>query len=313
MARLRVHGEVQAVLPYTGEIDLAAVENGGLVVASSDMFFGSRQNLIMPGRALDMSDGWETRRRRGPGHDWVVIRLGAQGVIHRVEVDTSHFKGNYPDRCSLEACDGDGVPHGVILPQTQLQAHTRHVFREEIQSAGPTGYARFNIFPDGGVSRLRLYGRRAAPVITRSGLLACCGSPEWARRMEERQPFTHAEEMLEAADRIWWELGPKDWLHAFAAHPRIGESTADARASREQSGVAGEEQETLARLAAGNRAYEERFGYIYIVCATGKTAAEMLAILESRLSNDPETELRVAAEQQRQITRLRLEKWMKEQ
>src|SRR5262249_4117976 len=156
----------QALLPYTGEIDLAAVENGGLVVGSSDMFFGSRQNLIMPGRALNMSDGWETRRRRGPGHDWVLIQLGAYGAIHRVEVDTSHFKGNYPDSCSLEACDGDGAQLGMILPQTKLRSHTRHIFREEILDARATAYVRFNIFPDGGVSRLRLYGRRAAPTLT---------------------------------------------------------------------------------------------------------------------------------------------------
>jgi allantoicase len=312
VARLRVHGEVKAALPYLGEIDLAAVENGGLAVESSDMFFGSRQNLIMPGRGLNMSDGWETRRRRGPGHDWVIIELGARGAIHRVEVDTAHFKGNYPDSCSLEACDGEGVQLGMILPQTKLQPHTRHVFREEIRGAGPTDYVRFNIFPDGGVSRLRLYGRRAAPSVTEAELLACCGSREWVRRMEERQPYSSAEEMLESAARTWWELGPKDWLQAFAAHPRIGESSADVHAIREQSGVDGAEAEILARLAAGNRAYEQRFGYIYIVRAAGKTAAEMLAMLESRLGNDPETELRVAAEQQRQITRLRLERWMKD-
>jgi OHCU decarboxylase len=150
-------------------------------------------------------------------------------------------------------------------------------------------------------------------MISQAELLACCGSLEWARRMEQRQPFAGAEEMLAAADSTWWELGPADWLQAFAAHPRIGESTADARARHEQSGVQGAEAETLARLAAANRAYEERFGHIYIVCASGKTAAQMLAILESRLSNDPETELRVAAEQQRQITRLRLEQWIKGQ
>ena len=115
-----------------------------------------------------------------------------------------------------------------------------------------------------------------------------------------------------ASDRIWWELGPAAWLRAFEAHPRIGESTADARAAGEQSGVAVADSETLARLAAGNRAYEERFGHIYIVCASGKSAAQMLEILESRLGADPETELRMAAEQQRQITRLRLEKWMGE-
>jgi allantoicase len=308
VARLRVHGEVHAQLSYAAELDLAAVENGGLVVASSDMFFGSRQNLIMPGSGLNMSDGWETRRRRGPGHDWVVIRLGATGAIHRVEVDTSHFKGNYPDSCSLEACDSAGALASLILSQTKLQPDTRHVFRDEIQPAGPTNYVRFNIFPDGGVSRLRLYGRRAAPPLLESELLACCGSQEWARLMRESQPFASAEQMLEAAGRIWSELGPSDWLQAFAAHPRIGESSTDPRATREQSGVTGASPEIRAKLAAANRQYEERFGNIYIVCASGKTAAEMLAILESRLRNDPQTELLVAAGQQRQITRLRLEK-----
>jgi OHCU decarboxylase len=143
-------------------------------------------------------------------------------------------------------------------------------------------------------------------------LLACCGSREWVRRMMALQPFPTAEAMLEAADRVWSELGPGDWLEAFAAHPRIGESSSDARAQEEQSGARGAEAETLAKLAGLNRAYEERFGHIYIVSASGKSAAQMLAILESRMSNDPETELRVAAEQQRQITRLRLEKWMRE-
>src|SRR5918999_341484 len=109
VARLRVYGEVVPdwkALARRGEIDLAAAENGALVLACSDMFFGHRHNLIMPGRGADMGDGWETKRRRGPGHDWAVIKLGARArAIRRVEVDTSHFKGNYPDTCSLEACE----------------------------------------------------------------------------------------------------------------------------------------------------------------------------------------------------------------
>ena len=91
-----------------GEIDLAAVENGGLVLSCSDMFFGHRHNLIMPGRAANMSDGWETKRRRGPGHDWTIIKLGTPGHIRRLEVDTSWFKGNFPESCSLESCHAAG-------------------------------------------------------------------------------------------------------------------------------------------------------------------------------------------------------------
>lgn len=163
VARLRIYGEVVPDWKRIGdrEIDLAAVENGGLVLASSDMFFGPRHNLIMPGPAAGMSDGWETRRRRGPGHDWVVIKLGAAGLIRRVEVDTSHFKGNFPESCSLEACDAEGNSWALILPQTRLQADTRRFFEQEIQAVGPVTHVRFNIVPDGGVARLRVLGRAA--------------------------------------------------------------------------------------------------------------------------------------------------------
>ena len=168
VARLRVYGEVvpdwARLKLIGGEIDLAAVENGGLVLSCSDMFFGHRHNLIMPGRALNMSDGWETKRRRGPGHDWVTIKLGTPGTIKRLEVDTSHFKGNFPESCSLEACKTAGrvLPSELdwkrVLPRTKLQAHTRHLFAEEVLDAGVVSHLRFNIFPDGGVSRLRVYG-----------------------------------------------------------------------------------------------------------------------------------------------------------
>ncbi|HJY88414.1 MAG TPA: allantoicase [Candidatus Acidoferrales bacterium] len=169
VARLRVFGEVVPDWAKLGtEVDLAAVESGGLVLASSDMFFGSRHNLIMPGRAASMSDGWETRRRRGPGHDWAVIKLGAPGTIRRVEVDTSHFKGNFPESCSLEACAALGAeldeaalrssPWTEVLPCTKLEADRRHFFEKELKGAGRTTHVRFNIFPDGGVARLRIFG-----------------------------------------------------------------------------------------------------------------------------------------------------------
>ena len=172
VARLRAYGEVvpdwERLKRVSNEIDLAAVEHGGLVLSCSDMFFGHRHNLIMPGRAANMSDGWETKRRRGPGHDWVVIKLGAPGRISRLEIDTAYFKGNYPESCSLEAINSGSLavesltdPAVVwqpVLPRTKLQAHTRHFFENEILDAGTASHVRFGIFPDGGVSRLRVYG-----------------------------------------------------------------------------------------------------------------------------------------------------------
>jgi allantoicase len=175
VARLRVHGRVVAdwdALRRRGDVDLAAAEHGGFVLACSDMFFGSRHNLIMPGDATYLGDGWETRRRRGPGNDWTIVRLGAPGAIRRIEVDTRHFKGNAPGACSLDACavddeslvlrSGDGT--GVwqeLLPQTPLEPHVRHSFENQVRSLGDVTHVRFNIYPDGGVARLRLYGRPA--------------------------------------------------------------------------------------------------------------------------------------------------------
>ena len=170
VARLRVHGNVMpdwnALKRRNSEIDLAAAENGGDVPLASDMFFGHRHNIIMPGLAQDMSDGWESQRRRGPGHDWCIVKLGTAGTITRIEVDTSHFKGNYPESCSLEGSvskDGDleAVEWRELLPMSKLQPHTPHTFTDEIADLGAVTHIRFNIFPDGGVSRLRLYGRIA--------------------------------------------------------------------------------------------------------------------------------------------------------
>jgi allantoicase len=170
VARLRVHGYVlpdwDALRRRDSEIDLAAAENGGDVPLASDMFFGHRQNLIMPGLARDMSDGWESQRRRGPGHDWCIVRLGAPGTITRAEVDTSYFKGNYPESCSMEGGVSDGgaleaIEWNELLPMSKMQAHTKHLFADELKDLGPITHVRFNIFPDGGVSRLRLFGRIA--------------------------------------------------------------------------------------------------------------------------------------------------------
>ena len=174
VARLRVHGEVELDWRrLAGKLlDLAAIGQGGVVIAVSDEHFGSRENLLMPGRASNMGDGWETRRRRGPGHDWAIVKLGASGRIEQLEVDTNHFKGNYPDSCEIEACLAPGAARSALLenrvswtellPQTKLSAHKRHSF-SKLLARGPFSHLRLNIFPDGGVSRLRAHGRALAP------------------------------------------------------------------------------------------------------------------------------------------------------
>jgi allantoicase len=354
VARLRVHGDVLPGARWMGRadrpqlVDLAAAEHGGLVVASSDMFFGSRHNLIMPGRGVNMGDGWETKRSRRPGPDWVVVRLAAEGAIERVVVDTLHFKGNAPDACALDvATVADGDPDGAddgawrpLLERTSLQPHTAHVFEEAVVAAGNATHVRLRIWPDGGVSRLRLLGVASGAGRERFGLRyvrampapelevalrACCGSTAWVRAMVEeraRNPAAYGslDALKKRAGEIWSGLGPGDLDEAFKAHPRIGEKKAEAHQSKvaeawsakEQAKVESASPGVLAELRQVNRAYEERFARIYIVCATGKTAEEMLAIAKERMESDPETELRRAADEQRKITELRLEKLVRQ-
>jgi allantoicase len=161
---LRVYGDVTPdwdALGHHGEVDLAALVHGARVIACSDMFFASRDNLIMPGPARSMADGWETKRRRTPGHDWAIVRLGAPGTIARVEVDTQHFKGNAPAACSLDVCKSaaPGDDWRELLPRTSLQPDCRQGFDRELTPIAGVTHVRLNIFPDGGVARLHLFGR----------------------------------------------------------------------------------------------------------------------------------------------------------
>ena len=139
----------------------------------------------------------------------------------------------------------------------------------------------------------------------------CCGAARWARGMVEARPFVSLDAMIDAGDAGWAALAPEDWLDAFAAHPEIGEQQpVSAWSSEEQAGMASAAEDVRTRLAALNAAYRSRFGYIFIVCATGKSPADMLLLLEARLSNSQAIELRIAAEEQRKITGLRLAKLM---
>ena len=144
----------------------------------------------------------------------------------------------------------------------------------------------------------------------------CCTASRWAEAMANRRPFASEEELFEAADAIWWDLDADDWLEAFAGHPRIGDidslrekyASTKSWSEDEQSGVDSASEQVLQRLSQANDEYFDKFGYIFIVCATGKSAEEMLAILEERLPNDPDEEIQVAAGEQAKITKIRLEK-----
>ncbi|HKS95619.1 MAG TPA: allantoicase [Terriglobia bacterium] len=326
VARLRVHGEALPDWRRVGqEIDFAAAANGAIVVDSSDRHYGHPRNMLMPGRARNMGDGWETRRRRGPGHDWAILRLAAEGVIERVEVGTSHFKGNFPDACSLEvSATGEEGSWTGIVPSSKLQADAQHVFQTETAAAArPARFARFHIYPDGGVSRLRLFGRLSEQGRAEANLAAlnaasrrqaladflkCSGSRAWATAMTTGRPYASVPALDTAADAAWDGCSRDDWLEAFASHPAIGALTSSAWSREEQSGMTGAGSDTQRELEALNHSYREKFGYTFIVSATGKTADEMLDILRHRIENRAEDELQNAAAEHHQIARLRLRK-----
>ncbi len=347
VARLRLYG---VALPEprafwrVGSIDLAAVENGGTVVEVSNAFFGPASNLLLPGRGVNMGDGWETKRRRTPGSDWAVIRLARRGLIDRIELDTHFFKGNAPQATLIEAVDEEAIgaeavkgllraPKGwqTLVGRTPLVQHRRHQL--EPSRTMPVTHVRIHIYPHGGVNRLRLIGvalntpfeREALNRLNelneaqvRSLMLSFCGSPQFVELMMHHKPFTSVRELFAAAEDTWWSLDVKHWLEAFAAHPRIGDKkkakkqTAKSAkwSSVEQKAVAVASREVTRKLAELNAEYFRKFGFIFIVFASGKPADEMLALLADRLHNPKYVELENAAVEQAKITRLRIEKWL---
>ena len=170
VARFRVYGEVFKnwdAVSTNDTIDLAAAINGGQAIACNDMFFSAMSNLTMPNRGANMGDGWETKRNRTPNNrDWVILKLAHKGTVDKIVVDTCHFKGNYPDSCSIEFCVSDNddavIKNGdwqTLLPQQKLSADNEHEFVKEINTHNGITHIRLKIFPDGGISRLRLFGK----------------------------------------------------------------------------------------------------------------------------------------------------------
>ncbi|MFI4866006.1 MAG: allantoicase [Steroidobacterales bacterium] len=171
VARFRVYGRVYRDWAHetgTELLDLAAALNGGMALACSDEHYGSMGNLLLPGRGVNMADGWETRRRRGPGYDWVILRLGHHGRIQRVDIDTAHYKGNYPHQVSIQGAllgaDPDAdlssqcLAWPLLLELQHLQADSVHRYSAELRDLGPISHVRVNIHPDGGLSRVRMFG-----------------------------------------------------------------------------------------------------------------------------------------------------------
>lgn len=170
VARLRAYGVGRPLQDYTsgGEYDLVALSNGGRAIAWSDAHFGHPQNMLRQGPGMSMGDGWETRRRRDPGNDWCIIALGEPGVVERIDLDTAYFKGNSPAYCSIQAAHVDHSLHNTltipqslfwetILAERALHANSMHSF-SDVYKLGPITHLRLNIIPDGGVSRLRVFG-----------------------------------------------------------------------------------------------------------------------------------------------------------
>ncbi|MCO4743357.1 MAG: allantoicase [Proteobacteria bacterium] len=336
VARLRCYGEP---VPEASDerIDLAASLHGGRAIAASDRFYSPPDNLLAPGLPKNMGGGWETRRRRTDGNDWVVVALGEPGVLDALVVNTTHYKGNFPDRCRVSGIWWPDAPTTALLAsdewvevlvESKLRAHEAHMF-PHLESRGPFTHLRVDIVPCGGLARFRALGTPGVPDIAADPVLvavngedseerffACCGSRAWAKQMAAQRPYQSRAQLLGTAEHVWWHLGEGHWREAFTHHPRIGADVASLRAkfataelsAKEQGqAMASASEETLRELALKNAEYDERFGHLFIVFATGKSAAEMLELLEQRLDNSAAAEIRIAAGEQAKITRNRLE------
>lgn len=325
VARLRLDGtpvpDLGQVCPDAGPVDLVSLAVGGEARDASDAHYSPPSNLLRPGEPRGMWDGWETRRRRGPGNDWAVFKLGLSGTIDEVVVDTRYFKGNAPGWVTVSVSDEGSVWSEVV---SRIPVKADSVNHLPLATRAAASWVRLDIHPDGGAARFRVMGRPqpesagAKRLQYLNSLLGqsatsffhtACSSTRWVSSMLASRPFASVSEVVEAAEVSFLELEDDDWLEAFAGHPRIGER-GDAVANREQAGTEGTGAATLASLAEVNRRYEEKFGFVYLVYATGKTADQMLALAEDRLENDRATEMSNAAGEQQKITATRLRRML---
>ncbi|CAN5774255.1 hypothetical protein BH23ACT4_BH23ACT4_09880 [soil metagenome] len=325
VARLRVEGNpvpgIDGVCPEFGLVDLVSLASGGEPTDASDAHYSPPSNMLRPTDPIGMWDGWETRRRRGPGNDWVVFKLGMSGTMREVVVDTRHFKGNAPGWVSVGVSD-DGTVWNEVLSRVEVQADS--VNHLPLSRETRAKLLKLDIHPDGGVARFRVMGLPDADSATAKRLHylntllgqsatgffhTACQSTRWVSSMLASRPFSTVGQVVEAGEVFFLELEEEDWLEAFAGHPRIGEQ-GDAIANREQASSHNADSAVLASLGELNRRYEEKFGFTYIVYATGKGAREMLEIAQERIENTREAELEIAAREQQKITATRLRRML---
>lgn len=320
VARLRVEGDpipnMELVCPGD-PTDLAAAALGGGWLDASDHHYSSPSNLLLPTDPAGMWDGWETRRRRGPGYDWATFRLGLPGTVESVMVDTRYFKGNCPGWISVELSE-DGEEWLLAIEETEVDPDSLN--EVPLSEPLPAGYVRLSLHPDGGLARLRVLGKPDGEPAgdarvrylnslfeeaARGFFLTTCVATRWVDAMVAGRPYDSVEAILRRVEDVFDSLDESDWLQAFAGHPRIGDRGNETE-NREQAGAVTASREILRDLVEVNRRYEEKFGFTYIVYATGRTASEMLAIALQRLESDRTEEIVAAADEQRKITETRL-------
>lgn len=338
VARFRVMGRPMPGWMAPGRapttVDLALAGNGASLVSCSDEHFGAASNLLQPG--CSRGSGWQTRRRREPGQEWAVVRLAGPGRISSVVLDTVGYHANCPTRASLEAAcsvgePGEGDWFELMSAQT-LVPHTEHHFSDELQDHHEVRWMRLRLYPDGGVARLRLWGE-----LSKSGLAACrlaylnacgelelheifravCHSNKWATELSQAAPYESLADLQKKGASAWSRCREADWKESLAGHPRIGERAAGkdlaSKWSRgEQSKAAAPDQAVKDELRARQVDYEEKFGFIFLICATGRSSAEILASLNERMEQSPERELQTVAEELAKIIHLRLEKLLEQ-
>ncbi len=320
VARLQIDGTpipgMAFVCPRDADVDLASQLVGGATVDASDAHYSPPSNMLRHTDPQGMWDGWETKRRRGPGFDWVVFDLGLPGEVNQFVVDTRHFKGNSPGWVSVHVNNGDRWSE--VVTRDPVGAHELNVIT--LSEPVPASQVKLEIHPDGGVARFRVMGRPESdaagrkrveylnslhPSDARRFFHTACAARAWIETMTSARPFGTPEQVIAAGGAAFDRLEEGDWLEAFAGHPRIGER-GDEVANSEQSAAAGASPKVLKSMTEANQAYEEKFGFTYIVYATGKSAEDMLALALTRSKNSREKEIENGSIEQRKISETRM-------